>query len=160
MSGIEIKLGEIAQHTSAMARAAEQSAIERAREMERLRGETNVRLPLLIATGANPFTLGGDVGTEPLQTPEEGYVWSLRHLVIEGLTTGATPDVVNILRGGRIIWQLNGNQFCQTWGRGEMVIKGGEALAYQSVGTFNATGKIVIHGSAYQVPGPMIGKFF
>ena len=81
-------------------------------------------------------------------------------MVIEGLTAGATPDVVNILRGTRVIWQLNGNQFCQTWGRGEILLYAGETLTYNSVGTFAATGQIIIHGLAQEVPAELIGKIY
>jgi hypothetical protein len=128
----------------------------------RLRGVKPQRLPLLIGTGANPFLAGGDVtpagGNNA--TPDPGFVWSVRHLVIEGLASGATPDVINILRGSRIVWQLNGNQFAQTWGRGEMILNAGETFTYASVGTFAATGKIIIHGMALSVPAEMIGKFY
>jgi hypothetical protein len=129
--------------------------------MERYRGETFLRLPVISATGANPFSMGGDAGLE-LGTPAQGFVWSIRHLVIEGLTTGATPDVVNIRRGsatGQFYWQLNGNQFCQTWGRGEIILKAGETLFYQSQGTFNATGTVKAYGTAQQLPGERIGIF-
>lgn len=127
--------------------------------MERYRGETFIRLPIIQATGANPFTLGGDSGTL-IVAPEQGFVWSIRHLVLEGLTPGATPDVINIRRGsatGQLVWQLNGNQFAQTWGRGEIILKAGETLFYQSVGTFTSTATIKAYGSAQQLPGERIG---
>ena len=155
----------IDQHLAPFGRSADQLATRLTADSEeraRLRGVKSFRLPLLMATGANPFLLGGDVTPAGGMnaTPDPGFVWSLRHLVIEGLTAGATPDVVNISRGPRIVWQLNGNQFAQTWGRGEMILNAGETLAYSSVGTFTATGKIIIHGMALSVPAEMIGKFF
>src|SRR6185437_13653499 len=134
---LEQHLGPIAASSRRVADALEADA----RTRSALRGIKPIRLPLLIGTGANPFTLGGDVTPQGGQTvsPDPGYVWSVRHLVIEGLTAGATPDVVNILRGGRIVWQLNGNQFAQTWGKGEILLNAGETLSYASVGTFAAT---------------------
>lgn len=129
-------------------------------EREQLRAIKPIRF-LIQATGANPFALGGASG-EMAVGPESGFVWSVRHLVIEGMTTGTTPDVVNIKRSGsdRIIWQLNGNVFCQTWGRGEILLNAGENLRFESVGTFAATGAIVCHGMAECVPGEMAGRFF
>ena len=131
--------------------------------MEQARGVKAIRLPVEQAAGANPFSMGGDVGTLNV-SPEQGYVWSLRHLIIEGLTASASaPDVVNIRRSsaqGQLIWQLNGNQFAQTWGRGEVVLFAGETLFYQSVGTFAATGTIKAYGMAEQVPGEKIAIFF
>jgi len=140
--------------------ALHQTQIEMAREMARYRGEKFQRLPVTQATGTNPFTMGGDVALA-LQAPEPGWIWSLRELTIEGLTSGATPDVINIRRGsaaGQIIWQLNGNQFCQSWGKGHKIIFAGETLFYQSVGTFNSTAVIKAYGTAQQVPSEMVGK--
>jgi len=127
-------------------------------ERARLRGIKFIRLALVRGTASgSALTMGGDTGQQ-FATPEQGFVWSLRHLVIEGLSAGATPDVVNILRAGRIIWQLNGNQFAQTWGRGEIIINAGETLTYQSVGTFNSTAQIIAHGTALETPGEFAGK--
>jgi hypothetical protein len=144
--------------------AQQAQAAARAAEWERLRTVKPIRLPLVrgVASGS-ALTLGGDVNTASGQTPvgpDLGYAWSVRHLVIEGLTAGMFPDVVNILRNGRIIWQLNGNQFCQVWSRGPIVLHSGETLQYQSVGTFAATGPIIIHGMALEVAAEQIGKFY
>ena len=142
---------------------AQAHADAQASQMEWARSVKAIRLPLVEATGANPFSMGGDTGTGLLQAPEQGYIWSLRHLVIEGMATGATPDVINIRRGsatGQIIWQLNGNQFAQTWGRGEIIIFAGETLFYQSVGTFVSVATIKAYGMAEQVSGEKIAIFF
>jgi hypothetical protein len=135
-----------------------------ANERAKLAGIFPVRLPLVTGKASGGvLALGGDANTasgQPPVAPDLGYVWSLRHLVIEGLTAGATPDAVNILRGPRIVWQLNGNIFAQTWGRGEIILNSGETLNYASSGTFAATGNIIVHGMAEQVPAEMIGKFY
>jgi hypothetical protein len=130
---------------------------------ELLRGIKPMRLPLVIGTAANSaLTMGGDTNAtsgEGPATPAQGFVWFVRHLVIEGMTSSSTaPDVMNIVRNGRIVWQLNGNVFAQTWSRGEMLIMPGETLQYVSVGTFAATSRIIAHGMADQVPAEMIGK--
>lgn len=131
-----------------------------AQQYARLRATKPIFLPPVIGLAAsNALVMGGDSG-EQVTDPAEGYVWSLRHLVIEGLTTGANPDVVNVLRGPRTIWQLNGNQFCQTFGRGEILILPGQTLSYQSVGTFASTARIIAHGLAQEVPAELVGKFY
>ena len=137
----------------------EQTRLERIREQEKLAGiKPGLRLPVINVKGANPFTVGGDTtANTPIQKPDEGRAWYLRHLVITGLTTGATPDVVNILRGATVIWQLNGNQFAQTFGKSDILIKPGESLSYQSVGTFAATGNIAISGAVDDWPAEKIG---
>ena len=124
-----------------------------------LRAEKKMRLPLVTGKASrSALLMGGDTGPQ-LVTPAEGYVWSVRHLVIEGLTASASaPDVVNIMRGPRIIWQLNGNQFAQTWGHGEIFWYAGETLTYQSVGTFNSTATIIAHGMVDQVPSQLQGR--
>jgi hypothetical protein len=133
-------------------------------EREKLRTIKGIRLPLVrgVASGS-ALTLGGDTNTTAGQAPvgpDLGFVWSIRHLVIEGMATGATPDTLNVLRNNRIIWQLNGNQFAQTWGRGEILLHSGETLQYQSVGAFNSTAQIIVHGLAEQVAAEQIGKFY
>jgi hypothetical protein len=138
-----------------MKSAQDQFLIERQREIERLRGVKVIRLPLISVTGANPLLISGDqfgVG------PDQGWVWSLKLLVIEGLTRGATPDVLQITRQGRIIWELNGNVYAQTFGKGDQILYPGEFLGAQSVGAFASTAKIIIHGAAWQVPAEEIGK--
>lgn len=154
------QLSSIHQHVERMADMVAAHEAQR----ERVKGDKAIRLPLVRGTASgSALTLGGDTNTAAGQTPvgpDLGYVWSVRHLVIEGMTAGATPDVMNILRNGRIIWQLNGNQFAQTWGRGEIVLHAGETLQYQSVGTFAATGPIIAHGLAQEVIAEMIGKLY
>jgi hypothetical protein len=129
---------------------------------EQARAVKAIRLPVVQAAGTNPFSMGGDVGTLNV-SPEQGFVWSLRALTIEGLTRGATPDVIQIRRSsatGQILWELNGNQYSQTWGRGEIVIFAGETLFYQSIGTFASVATIKAYGMAEQVPGEKIAIFF
>lgn len=146
---------------------ADQFRIERAREIERLRGRKTMRFTAR-GIGANPFALGGDSsvgssGTPFILGPEQGYAWSVRLLVIEGMTSGATPDVMNIRlqnANGPLIWQLNGNQFAQTWGRGEVVLNPGESLLFASSGTFNSTAPIKIFGAAESVPAERGGEFY
>lgn len=153
-------LAQMADYARQMHEAAEQARIERQREWERYRGIKIVRLPVIVAQGANPFLVTADQ-SQALggpQGPDQGFVWSLQELTIEGLTRTATPDIVQVTRQGRVIWELNGNQYAQTWGKGAKILFGGEYLGYQSVGTFNSTAKIVIHGAAWQVPAEEIGK--
>src|SRR5271166_3983631 len=98
MSDVTLHLSAISQHLAELRDAERQRRIEQQREQELLRGIKFIRLPLVRQAGANPFTAGGDIGGVDA-SPNVGFTWMLRHLVIEGLTAGATPDVVNILRG-------------------------------------------------------------
>lgn len=157
LQGIQARLGDLREYQ-------EQARIERIREQERVRGRKPVIFGPLEAAGANPFTMGGDTYTGGMVIgPQEGYVWSIRLLIIEGLTTGATPDVVNFRRHnaqGRIIWNLNGNSFGTTFGRGEQLLFGGQTIFVQSVGTFVSTSTIVLHGLAENLPAERIGEFY
>lgn len=129
----------------------------RADQYERLKGRDLFRfISPSAAPVSNAITLpsSGTMAAYPLG-PEQGYVWSMRLLVVEGLTASATaPDTVNIYRhgSGRLVWQLNGNVFAQTWGRGEMILYPGESLYLVNSGSIAATGNIVFHGCADQVP--------
>jgi len=94
-------------------------------------------------------------------SPAEGYIWAIRRIVLTGLTAGATPDVVNLYFDdsfSQAQWQFDGNHFGYGWGRGEMTIGSGQALFFQSVGTFNATGTIFLGGQYDIVPAEMAGK--
>lgn len=87
--------------------------------------------------------------------PTQGNEWSIRRLAVSGLTTGATPDVVNLILYGHdrdAQWQFNGNNFAYTFGRGELPLRAGEGLQLVSVGTFAATGLIRLTGSVDQAP--------
>jgi hypothetical protein len=133
-------------------------------QRERVRGSKPIRLPVVrgVASGS-ALTLGGDTNTAAGQTPvgpDLGLVWSIRHLVIEGLTAGTTPDVMNIVRNNRIIWQLNGNQFFATFGRGEILLHSGETLQYVSVGTFASTNTIIVHGLAQEEIAERVGEMY
>ncbi len=133
-------------------------------EAARLSGIKPIRFMDQGTVASNAVTIGdpstGSTGGF-LVGPNEGYVWSIRHLVVEGLTASATtPDIVNIYRANRIIWQLNGNQFAQTWGRGEILFYGSEALAVKNSGNLASTGVIIMHGLAEEVPAELVGKFY
>lgn len=131
----------------------------RAEEYAWLRGIKHIRLPIMTGTASgSALTLGGDTSVIP-QTPSQGHKWTIVHLVIEGMTASSTtPDVMNVKIGPRIVWQLNGNQFAQTWPPGMMMLNPGESLSYVSVGTFAATGLITAHGSAWETPSELSGK--
>lgn len=122
------------------------------------RGIKYGRLPVLSGTPANSaLTMGGHTG-QALIGPEMGYVWVIRHLWVTGLTTGASPDIVNLRINNQTWWQLNGNNFAYTFGPGELVLQQGETWSVASVGTFVATGTITFGGAYFSVPGEMLAK--
>lgn len=132
----------------------------RADEYSLLRGIKKIRLPLMSGTPANSaVSFGGHTGGGLLASPLEGFKWAIVHLVISGMTASASaPDVINIRIQGQTIWQLNGNQFAQIFPVGAIMLSAGETLDYKSVGTFAATGTITATGSAWEVPGELVGK--
>jgi len=131
------------------------------------RGIKWMRLPLTLqgkAVGGvlnlgqeNPNTQEGQV-----LGPEQGFCWSLRRLIVDGLTSGATPDVVNLFRststGQPALWQFNGNNFGYTCGRLEMVLWPGNTLQLISVGTFAATGTVRLSGELIEIPAEQLAK--
>ena len=165
MVDIERMIGERLDALNGQAKALADYAAADAEERVRLRGLKPLRLPLVQATGANPFAMGGDTLTASGQgpvSPDLGFVWSLKDLTITGLTSGATPDRIQILWAGRVQWELNGNQYAQTWGSGQKIIHPGESISYRSVPgvTFQATGQIQAYGLVWNVPGEMQGKLY
>lgn len=122
------------------------------------RGIKYGRMPVLTGTPANSaLSMGGHTSPDVIG-PDMGYAWVIRHLWVKGLTTGSTPDVVNLVVNNQTWWQFNGNNFAYTFGPGELVLQQGEAWAIQSTGTFAATGTISFGGAFWSVPGEMLAK--
>jgi hypothetical protein len=85
------------------------------------------------------------------------------------LTTGATPDIVNLHRstpgaqytGGTLsngIWQFNGNNFAYTFSFGEMVFLNGDTPVIVSVGAFASTARIVLSADFIETPQELMYK--
>jgi hypothetical protein len=138
-----------------------QAGIARAREREAARGVKWMRLPEVVRGVASGSALSIGGGTEDLCGPQQGYCWSIRRLLIAGLASGATPDIVNFYfddTGTQPKWQLNGNSFGVTFGRAEFMMMGGQVLLVKSVGTFNSTATIIVSGDLIEVPQEEIWK--
>lgn len=132
------------------------------REASRLRGIKHMRLPELLygTASSNKLTLSVPNGQLPVG-PKLGYLWSISRLVVNGLTTGSTPDVVNLYHDsttGQPMWTFDGNHNGYTFGKLQMTLFGGETFALASVGTFNATGQITLCGELIEVPEELAGK--
>ena len=131
------------------------------RELAQARGTKWMRLPQITGTAsASALNLDESHGAAVVG-PEQGYAWSIRRIVVDGMTSGATPDVLNMYRnstGTAPLWQFNGNNFGYTFGRLELTLMGGDTLKFQSVGTFNATGLIRVSGELVEVPAEMLWK--
>lgn len=162
MTLVRFDLGQTAdvlspgEHRSSL--RSELDAFERNRES----GRKWMHLPPLQGTAVAGALLLGHAA--PVCGPMSGYIWSVSRLVITGLTTGTTPDIVNFFlndsRGGAapVWWQLNGNQFGETFGRGQLLVMPGETVICRSLGAFAATGTITVTGDLEQVPAQMQGK--
>jgi hypothetical protein len=133
----------------------EQRAIARGKKYGRLNP------PITGQAAGGLLQMGGDFpNTGPAGTavqtvqPRPGYAWAMRRLSVSGLTTGTTPDIVNLYRrtGSRPVWQFNGNNFAYTFSFAEMVYLEGETPILQSVGTFAATGVITLDADFVEVP--------
>ena len=137
-------------------------ALWSAQEREQARGFKQMRLPEVLQgfAASSAITLGNTKGQ--FLGPESGYVWALRRLIVSGMTSGTTPDVINLYVNDRFagppLWQFNGNNFGYTFGKLEMIIRGGETLSLQSVGTFASTSLITLAGELTEVPAEMLYK--
>ena len=125
-------------------------------QREPYRAVSVIRLPVLFGQAAGGvLAMGGDTGTL-VQAPDQGYVWAIRHISIEGLAAG---DVVSIIRAGRIFWKLAATApSAATWGRGEFMVNAGETLSYANFGTFTSTAQIVVSGTAWQCPAQFVAE--
>lgn len=137
---------------------AEIAALMEGTQREAYRGIKYARLPVLSGTPANSALTMGGASNPDVIGPEMGYAWVVRHLWVKGLTSGTSPDAVNLLVNSQTWWQFNGNNFAYTFGPGELVLLQGESWAIQSSGTFAATGTIQFGGAYWEVPGEMLAK--
>jgi hypothetical protein len=140
---------------------AEIAQIVQDQQREMLRGVKWMRLPVMQGTVASSAIKLGDETGAPVG-PEQGYAWSITRIVVDGLTTGATPDIVNMYRNSATsqppLWQFNGNNFGYTFGLGQIVLMSGDALKFVNSGTIAATGLIRATGELVEVPAEMMGK--
>lgn len=118
--------------------------------------------PFPTTIAANAFSFDGSGGDQNLAAgPREGFVWSIRRLLVTGLGTGSTPDVINFYRNkptGIPFWQLNGNSFGQTFGKIEMLLLGGETLCFANSGSVTATGQVTVSGDVIEVAAEELFK--
>ena len=130
-------------------------------QRQELRGVKWMRLPAMFGTVSASAIVLDDKSAGPIG-PEQGYAWSLTRIVVDGLATGATPDVVNMYRNAQTgqppLWQFNGNNFGYTFGLGSIVLLSGDSLRFQNSGTIAATGLIRATGELVEVPAEMLGK--
>lgn len=114
--------------------------------------------PFTVTVANSAFSLDGS--TKPIG-PREGFVWSIRRLVVSGLTAGATPDIANLYRNatsGVPVWQVNGNNFGYTFGKTELLLLAGENLSLVSSGTIAATGQIALALDVIEVAAEQLYK--
>ncbi len=117
--------------------------------------------PAVAPISGAAFSFDGSSGAG--HGPREGFVWTIRRLLVTGLATGTTPDVINFFRGspsGIPLWQLNGNSFGSTFGKCELLLLGGEVLSFASSGTVTATGQITVTADVLEVAAEELYKFF
>lgn len=153
--GMHLEIPDRAENREDIARVMDE------RELVQARGVKWMRLPQIIGTPANSAITLDETKGAAIVGPEQGYLWSLRRVVVDGMTSGTTPDVINMYRNsvsGAPLWQFNGNNFGYTFGRLEMVLMGGDTLKFASVGTFSATGQIRVSGELVEVPAEMAWK--
>jgi hypothetical protein len=133
----------------------EQRAIARGKKYGRLNPPVTGQEASGILQMGGDFPNSGPAGglVQPPQ-PRAGFAWAMRRMSVTGLTSGTTPDIVNMYRrtGTRPVWQFNGNNFAYTFSFLEMVFLEGETPVLVSVGTFAATGQITLDADFLEVP--------
>lgn len=131
------------------------------RERASVRAWKWMRLPVYTGTPASSAVTIDEKSNGFELGPQEGYAWALTRIVIDGMTSGSTPDEINMYRnsvtGQPPLWQFNGNNFAYTWGKLRMTLMGGDTLKFASTGTFSATGLIRVTGELIEVPAEQLG---
>ena len=136
-----------------------------AEELQRTKSRSvkHMRLPQILQGVAASSTINLGENTGITLGPRSGYAWCLRRLVVDGLTTGATPDIVNLYRTSAFqtsppLWQFNGNNFGYTFGKGELTLHYGDTLTLFGT-SIAATGTIRLSGELVEVAEERLGDF-
>lgn len=130
-----------------------------ARERERLSGVKYIRAPRMVGSQTSGTVALGTA--PPWVGPAQGYAWSVRRISASGLGTGNSPDILNIYRNGTQfdpVWQLNGNSFAYTFGKGEFVLLAGENIQCLSQGSMTSTTPVLFNMDVVEVPSEFLGK--
>ena len=155
----------------------------RAEQREQARGYKYMRLnpPVTGQASGSKLAMGGDFITGPAASggpsiggqpgaptpqPRPGYCWAVRRAAVQGLTNGATPDIVNLFRrqsdaaawlagpatvsGGD--WQFTGNNYAYTFSFGQLMFLEGETPIIVSQGTFAAIGQVTFRMDYEETP--------
>jgi len=143
--------------------SAVQAGIAADRERELARGYKWMRLPENLQGKPSGSAIQLGVVKGQILGPEQGYAWNIRRLVVTGLTASSSaPDIVNFFLNDRftgpIWWQLNGNQFGQTFSRGELIMMPGDTLSLQNSGSIASTSLVIVSGELEEVPAEMLYK--
>lgn len=116
-------------------------------------------------------SVGGQPGA-PTPQPRAGYCWAVRRAAVQGLTSGATPDIVNLFRrqadaaawlGGPATvsggdWQFTGNNFAYTFSFGQLVFWEGETPIVVNQGSFAGAGQVTFRMDFEELPQVEIWK--
>jgi hypothetical protein len=125
--------------------------------------------PMSGVVAAAAVLIGGDTG-QPQTGPTQGNLWMLRSMNVNGLASGATPDLLNMqifgAGSGVSWWQFGGGPsgvpFFAKWGMGELWLEPGEYLGFSNFGALTAAAgtTITVRGTVIQIPAEKVGRLF
>jgi hypothetical protein len=117
----------------------------------------------LIAGGSVtiPGPQSGNVGQlqQPTLGPEDGFVWTIQRVTIDGLTTGTDKIIFyrNYVSPQTHLYSVTGaTEFYHPGGHAS-VLRGGDQLVAAGTG-LTSTGTLTLSGEAFEAPAEMIAK--
>jgi hypothetical protein len=117
----------------------------------------------LIAGGSVsiPGPQAGNVGQlqQPALGPEDGFVWTIQRVTIDGLTTGTDKVIFyrNYVAPYNRLYSVTGATEFYTPGSHASVLRGGDQLIASGTG-LASTGTLTLSGEAFEAPAQMIAK--
>lgn len=84
-ASLALKLGEVKDEVHGV----RQFLIEQQRELQRYRGEKHMRIPLLLQGPVAGAAINLGESSGQVLGPRQGFAWSLKRLVVDGLSTGS-----------------------------------------------------------------------
>jgi hypothetical protein len=121
-------------------------------------GLKHMDIPKMTGTpNGGALALGGDQPDQQPVGPRSGWVWGVKRISVDGLSTSGTPDVVKLYKGARFVCFISASPGYVTFGKGQLVLRDQDYLRITGTG-LAATGQVEVYGEADNVPAVMAWK--
>lgn len=106
-----------------------------------------------VISGGN-LAIGADQPDQQPCGPKSGWYWGVKRVSVDGLAAG---DAVKLYTGSKFVCWITDQPGYVTFGKGCLVLRGGDFLRITGTG-LTAAGPVEVYGETDSVPGPLSWK--